>query len=380
MQYKKIFLVIFGLLLVGSSIPPSQAAEFGGIGGRPANPVTGNARSDSWFIFNTDPGAVLRDSLLVVNNTAETKTLKLYTADSQIASDGGFTCEQEIEKDDKSGQWISLAKSEVTLASQTSTVVPITVTVPQNADVGEHSACIAIQDKNQNPGTGGVGLSFRSAVRVYVNIPGDIIRNLEIVNFTVFPKPKSGTIEILKPEIKNTGNVSVDTKIDTFVRTFFWWRVYKNGGEYAITRDATSSWEYEFKKPHLGGLYIAGFTAKYDKDPSSTLGVDSGKQPVTLRSKLRWIWLFPTPLGLILWLLILALLYWLYDTWKRYIAWKKWTSKEWINYTVEAGDNINSIAREHNVPWKHLAKVNKLQPPFTLEAGDRIKVPPKHDE
>lgn len=54
------------------------------------------------------------------------------------------------------------------------------------------------------------------------------------------------------------------------------------------------------------------------------------------------------------------------------------TSKnKWHIYLVKAEDTIQSIATEHNLSWKKLANANHLKAPYTLAAGDEIKVPSK---
>ena len=55
---------------------------------------------------------------------------------------------------------------------------------------------------------------------------------------------------------------------------------------------------------------------------------------------------------------------------------KKWIRKSWVMYEVASGEDINSLAKNFDVSWKLLAKANKLQPPYGLKVGEKIKVPP----
>jgi LysM repeat protein len=43
-------------------------------------------------------------------------------------------------------------------------------------------------------------------------------------------------------------------------------------------------------------------------------------------------------------------------------------------YTVKAGDTLESIADEHNVPWQLLAKINGIPDSQSLEPGQQLKV------
>lgn len=46
-------------------------------------------------------------------------------------------------------------------------------------------------------------------------------------------------------------------------------------------------------------------------------------------------------------------------------------------YTAQPGDTLFNISQRLNVnvPWTTLAELNKLKPPFTLKAGQIIKIP-----
>ena len=47
----------------------------------------------------------------------------------------------------------------------------------------------------------------------------------------------------------------------------------------------------------------------------------------------------------------------------------------WVSYALEAGDTLSFISEETGVPWKKIARVNKITAPYDLFYGDVIKVP-----
>jgi hypothetical protein len=55
---------------------------------------------------------------------------------------------------------------------------------------------------------------------------------------------------------------------------------------------------------------------------------------------------------------------------------KKYSSAGWIEYKVEDGESLDSLAKKHEVDWRILAKVNKIRAPYALEIGQDILVPP----
>jgi hypothetical protein len=353
------------------------AIEYGGIGGRPAYPQADNPRTESIFIHTLNPGETQEEGVLVVNNTAEQKTMLVYAVDSTPSTGGAFACEQLSQTKDDVGAWITLEKSEVTLESRKSELVPFTIIVPENASVGEHNGCIVIQEKLAKPeGESGVSLSFRTGMRVVITIPGELERKLEIVGFNVARKNDGNGSFLLQPTVKNLGNVSIDANIQVVTRYFFGSAYITHGGQYSILRGDTSDWNFELKKPFWGGWYHSSFFVEYDENSEAGVGENSGKKLTRLKGPSVWFFSFPTAAGLAIEAAVLLLiafgvfLFWLSQ--KR----KNWMKKNWVEYKVKAGEDIKTLAEKFNVSWKLLAKTNKLKAPYALKLGKKIKVPP----
>ncbi len=51
------------------------------------------------------------------------------------------------------------------------------------------------------------------------------------------------------------------------------------------------------------------------------------------------------------------------------------TNQVFTEYKVKTGDTLFTISKEHNVQWTALATINNLKTPFTLHAGQIIKIP-----
>jgi LysM repeat protein len=49
-------------------------------------------------------------------------------------------------------------------------------------------------------------------------------------------------------------------------------------------------------------------------------------------------------------------------------------------YVVKDADNIISIAQQYDVPWKELAKINNIDPPYVLISGETIHVPAQEND
>ncbi|MDP3004419.1 MAG: LysM peptidoglycan-binding domain-containing protein [Candidatus Azambacteria bacterium] len=370
-------LLAIGLTILTSAVFASNvfAIEYGGFGGRPAYPRADNPRTESIFVHTLEPGDVQEEGVLTVNNSAERKTMLVYSTDSTPSTGGAFACAQaSVEKKDV-GAWITLEKSEVTLDPGTSELVPFTINVPQNASVGEHNGCIVMQEKKEKAQAGsGASLSFRTGLRVAITIPGELERKLEIAGFTVTKKDDGSFL--LHPLVKNLGNVSIDADAQVITRYFFGLTHLTHGGQYPILRGDTSDWNFELKKPFWGGWYRSSFVVEYDENPEAGVGVKSGKELTRLEGPSVWFWSFPMPAALAIEIVILlalafgGFLFWLSQ--KR----KRWIKENWVEYAVKSGEDIKSLAERFDVSWKLLAKTNKLKPPYAFKTGEKIKVPP----
>lgn len=362
------------LLLFTTLISPVSAIEYGGFGGRPAFPREDNPRTESIFVHTLEPGAIQEEGIRVVNNSAETKTMLVYSADSTPSTGGAFACKQYSEGKTDVGAWISMSKSEVTLSPNTNEIVPFAINVPSTASVGEHNGCILIQEKKpQVNGQTGVSLSVRTGLRVAITIPGILTRQLEIAGFTLTQQTDK---ILLHPLVKNTGNVSIDADVRVATDYFFGMRLANLGGQYPVLRGQTSDWNFELKRPFWGGWYRSAFTVDYDANSEASVGMQSGKALTRIEGVSIWFWSNPSPLAwaveIIVILLIIVGLFLLWLARKR----ARWIEDNWVEYEIGVNEGINDLAGRFNVSWSLLAKVNKLQPPYVLKPGEKIKIPP----
>jgi hypothetical protein len=365
-------------VLVVVPVSSVWAVEDGAVGAKPAYPKADNARTKSIFIYTLKLGETASDGVKVVNTGSKTKSVHLYPVDGVLASGGTFSCAQEVEPRKDVGAWLKLSDEHVVVPGNGSVTVPFTVTVPAQADVGEHNGCVAIQEEDQKSATtgNGVALTFRTAIRVAVTIPGKIVKSLDFIGVTA-SKNEAGSVVVV-PTIRNTGNVSLDTQLKTELSPIFGTAVSQDNGSYPILPRSTASWNLEIKSPFWGGLYRAKVTAAYNADPAAGIGA---KNPdlKTLSSKSSLVVITPKPLAAAVEaavvLALAAAVWWLLRRQRR----SRHVRSKWRTYTVKEHDTIVKIAQHHGVAWKQLASANKLKAPYHIEAGQELKVPPKKE-
>lgn len=369
------------LALVISLIPTTAfAVEYGGVGGRPANPREDNPRSQSIFIYELNPGDSYEDGVQVFNNTTERRTVQLNAVDSAIASDGAFACAQNMEKKVDVGSWITLEKSSVTLDPGKNEVVDFKVVVPEDADVGEHSGCIAMQDANTTSSSqtqGGVVLTFRSAIRVAVTVPGDIVKAVNVREVSLTKNAQDANLYTITPSVVNTGNVSLDTDLKIELLSLFGISNETKNATYPVLPGSTASWNFDVSRPFWGGWYKANVTATYNNNVDDGLGENSDGSRVTTSNSSSYVFIDPSPLALVLEILFLVGLLLLGAYIVRRLTHRRHVRTHWKHYTVQEGDSLQKIAKHYGVSWKRLASANRIRAPYHLETGSTLKVPPK---
>lgn len=351
-----------------------HAVEYGGLGGIPANPDPNNSRTKSIFVYTIASGQAKQDAINVINNTAETKTVEVYATDSEIASGGSFACRQKVDAKNVVGGWIQLSKSEVTLEPNTNQIVPFKVTLPAAVSVGEHNGCLVIQEKSAAPqkAGGGVQLSFRSALRVAITVPGDIKKDVEFTALHIKPESKK---YIFTATLTNKGNVSLDTDVRVFVTSWYSHLVYQNGGVYPLLAQKTPvELNFEYPRPFWGGFYKVSAHADYNGDPNERLGSNAPKN-VRKVIPTRLLFVMPRSSAVAIELLMLLLLIALVLMIIMRFAGRKKVAKSWHAYTVREGDTVVNLAHNRATKWKTIAKINKLKAPYDLKTGTKIKLP-----
>lgn len=373
---KKLALFVIGLLTLGLSVAlPVSVLASSGVGGSPANPDSNNPRSKSIFIYTLDQNQSKADAVVVSNNSSETKTVQLYAADGLATNTGSFSCKQKIETSEDAGAWIQLSKAALTLVPGARETVPFTVHVPDGASTGEHNACVVFQEIDNQPGPdGNVNLRFRSAIRVAVTVPGDIYKKVSI---TAFDVQATSSKQLYTLAITNDGNVSADADVAVTLKNIFGGTEYHNGGGYPLL--PMDSFELRFentKPPFWGGLYFAQATVRYDTRPN-VFGTEPSDSIATLDSSTKLVLIPPTTKALIIELTTLALLLVIGFFVIRRHQLHRHAHTSWPTYTVKPGDTLPLLSERYGIPWKKLARINRIKPPYSLKPGQKIHVPPR---
>ncbi|MFF9840530.1 WxL protein peptidoglycan domain-containing protein [Streptomyces sp. NPDC013740] len=207
------------LLLGVQGAPPATAAENGEWAVYPAASRLG---SRPYFYLSADPGATVTDQVTVANKTAAPLSFLLYGADAyNTERDGGFAVRSRQEKQTGAGAWIRPARDRVTVPPHSAVTVPYTLTVPADADPGDHPGAVVALDERIARGAGGsVALGVQRAVgaRVYLRVGGPTVPALAVEDVTLDQDrplvPGTGTSSaVVSYTLHNRGNVTLNPRV-----------------------------------------------------------------------------------------------------------------------------------------------------------------------
>ncbi|MFL6110255.1 MAG: WxL protein peptidoglycan domain-containing protein [Catenulispora sp.] len=195
----------------------SASADNGSWWVQPA-PQPGAATSArQYFILEGHPGTTLQDGLAISNYTDHPITYYVYGADGyNTPKDGQFAVRDHGYPMTGVGSWVRTAFPTVTVPARTSTVVPVTVTIPADATPGDHVGGVsgmdtAVESVHQQ-GNVQVGIKRVVAARLYLHVDGAAVGGLTVTGLKVsgsapFPAYLGDGDGTVTASITNSGNL-----------------------------------------------------------------------------------------------------------------------------------------------------------------------------
>ncbi|MET0672096.1 MAG: DUF916 domain-containing protein, partial [Microbacterium pygmaeum] len=164
------------LLFAGAVGVPSAANAATSDGGvawtvQTADNANGTARPN--FSYDADPGAVISDTMLVVNTGTVALPLSVYAADAFTAPSGEIDVLVDGTPNVDSGTWVSLSPSSVDLAPGQQAEIAFTISVPADARPGDHSAGI-VTSLVSSDASQSLSVDRRLGTRVNVRVAGEL--------------------------------------------------------------------------------------------------------------------------------------------------------------------------------------------------------------
>lgn len=179
-----------------------------------------------WFTYTLDPGAVFGDTVAISNLSDHPIRFAMYATDAvSVADSAGFAALKDSEQPVDVGTWITLAADEYTVEPGQRIDVPFSVTVPEDAEPGDHAGAILAVDADEgsiDPNASSEGISFdvrhRMGARVYVRVNGPAEPALRIDELMV---SRDGGTATINWEVSNTGNLRLTPSAQVRITGWF---------------------------------------------------------------------------------------------------------------------------------------------------------------
>lgn len=369
-----LFILAF-LFLVPSSV---LALSSGGIGVLPHITEQFPDRG-GWFLYEVDAGDVINDETIITNSKDTSVLVKLEGIDAFLTRDGAFALIAGEDDNKDIGTWIELEETEFELEPHTSKIVPFTITIPKNAEVGDHIGGLTVYESEGDPEqvyqSGGtkIGIHTRVGARIYLTVAGNIVRDLNIKKRSFFGK---GDRMMFKFTFENKGNIRANLNI-VEAKIYNIFGLYDEDeniqiGQIFPNTTTVTTFPWPGKEKPLFGPYLAIFTIEdtYEKvNPNSSVIIPE-VEPVTV-----WLVTFFVPYTQIA--VIVGLLFLIWFIWQ-FIIWKRLNNlarRPVAKYKVKKGDHLMSVAQDFGASWKLVAKLNNIKPPYSLHNIKILYIP-----
>jgi hypothetical protein len=325
-SFKRIFAALAALVLAGLSF---------GFGAVAAHADSSPDSKISWtvrtalskygsdrpkFSYTVKPGEQLTDGIDIANRGFAKITLRLYAADGFTTGSGGFDILTPGERSTGIGAWVKPEVARVTIPAGQQVQIPFTMTVPQNATPGDHlGGIVSVLDQRDASGSGTL-VHRRVGLRIQARVSGEVKSQLEIENVQLHydgVNPFGTGRAIVSYTVHNTGNTALGGLQQATVA----------GGLGLSSRTVDLArlpnllpgerWETETTVEDVRAMLWVSATVTVTPVITDAAGSTSTLAPVTASSRTAvsaWSYVFlvgfVVALGLVAWLVILAVKRW----------------------------------------------------------------------
>lgn len=220
-----------------------------------------------------DPGGYLERTLEVTNLSTDEQTYYLFVRDIIGVRDGNapdFANENWEPTGFEISSWITLPSEPFVLQPNETMVVPVQISVPEDATPGSHFGGVFVSIEPPRLRTIGASVAYEVASIVSIKISGDAVTNAQIREFSTEKVIHGSTNVRFDIRVQNTGNVLVRPYGPLEVYNMFGSQVFSKifnenqAGVFPGTiRDFTDSWSDE--NPGFG-RYQANLALIYETE------------------------------------------------------------------------------------------------------------------
>lgn len=200
------------MLLSWGSVPASaQQADqaLPSVSLTPAETDRSDPNLGGWFVLQIEPGGTQQSKARITNPADVEQHVKLYLADLVFAKDGTPDVVDGTQTD--IGAWGRFFEPSIIIPGKGTIESTFEIVVPKDAEPGDHVG-VVVAESDAEPG--GISVVKRVATRVYVTVPGDARKSMEIESFKTEVDSKFWPRQLLSTVvIRNTGKIRLHPKV-----------------------------------------------------------------------------------------------------------------------------------------------------------------------
>lgn len=218
--------LLAALAIVGLPAGLAQAADGGDVTWTVRTAENGYGADRSSFSYTVNPGAEVKDTMVVANRGKTPLTLAVYAADGFTTDTGQLDLLPKEKKSVGIGAWVHAARSSVTIRPGKSANVPFTAAIPDNATPGDYAGGI-LSSLKQSDEAEGINVDRRLGIKIKLRVSGALKPTLAVENlhtdFNGSLNPFGTGDATVTYTIHNTGNAILSAKQGVSLSGPFGW-------------------------------------------------------------------------------------------------------------------------------------------------------------
>lgn len=206
--------------------PPPASRDRITFGAQPAYKGAPDKRPGYRYVAT--PGGLVRDQVAVRNLSTVPVTFQVYPTDAINVDNGGFGLLPKAQRPRDVGRWVTIGsrgfKGTVTVKARSVAILPVSLTVPANAQPGDHTGGIVVSVTTRTKNAKGTNteLDQRVGVRMYLRVSGPLRPELTIkpvqAHYQGTLNPLGRATTDVTYRVTNTGNVNLGGRQAVSVR------------------------------------------------------------------------------------------------------------------------------------------------------------------
>ncbi len=295
----RIALTLFSIVVFGLCIFPSDSFAL--------------TITPTRFEIKGNPGETLNEEIILINENDKSETY--YSSFSNFEAQGESGSPAFVEPKDDLGTWMS-TDSSITLEAGEQKIIPLKITIPNNAEPGGHFAVVFWGTSPS--GATGVSIGAKTGILVLLSVNGEVKEEAGLLNFnTVNKQFFFNTLPVsLEYRFKNDGGDRIKPTGEITIRNTIFLpadRINANPSEGNVLPNSTRKINIDWVKYERRADYVApsNFIKKFFSDASyqwknfavglysANLNVAYGSQGTEVK-KTTFFFVFPWQLVVIL--------------------------------------------------------------------------------